>query len=89
MSAIVEIKVPVERCEEVIRLVWEVEKEVDTVVVLGVGVRCDENGDDPVVLPILERLGYHPQRAKTNTGLGKITNQLEQVMPQTVTVGAR
>ena len=32
MSAIVEIKVPVERTEEIIRLVWEVEKEIDTVV---------------------------------------------------------
>ena len=32
MSAIVEIKVPVERTEEIIRLVWEVEKQVDTVV---------------------------------------------------------
>jgi hypothetical protein len=89
MSAIVEIKVPVERCEEIIRLVWEVEKEVDTVVALGVGVRCDENGDDNVVLPILERLGYRPQRAKTNTGLGRITNALAQVMPQTETVATR
>lgn len=77
MSAIVEIKVPVERTEEVIRLVWEVEKQINTVVALGVGVRCDENGEDHVVLPILEKLGYHPQRAKTNIGLGRITNQPE------------
>lgn len=77
MSAIVEIKVPVERTEEVIRLVWEVEKQINTVVALGVGVRCDANGEDHVVLPILEKLGYRPQRAKTNIGLGRITNQLE------------
>ena len=32
LSAIVEIKVPVERTEEIIRLVWEVEKQIDTVV---------------------------------------------------------
>src|SRR5262245_739439 len=32
MSAIVEIKVPVARTEEIIRLVWEVEKTLDTVV---------------------------------------------------------
>ena len=89
MSAIVEIKVPVERCEEVIRMVWEVEKQVDTVVVLGVGVRCDENGDDDVVLPILQKLGYNPQRAKTNTGLGRITNQLKEAIPQAEPVGAR
>ncbi|MEZ5401847.1 MAG: 4Fe-4S binding protein [Bryobacteraceae bacterium] len=75
MSAIVEIKVPVARVEEIVALVREVEAEVDTVVCLGVGVRCDENGDDTVVRPILERLGYHPQRAKTNIGLGRVTNK--------------
>ena len=75
MSAIVEIKVPVERVEEVIRLVWDIEKRVDTVVALGVGTRCDENGEENVVAPILERLGYSLERAKTNIGLGRITNQ--------------
>ena len=74
LSAIVEIKVPVERTEEIIRLVHEVEKEVDTVVALGVGTRCDENGEEHVVAPILERLGYKLERAKTNIGLGRITN---------------
>lgn len=74
MSAIVEIKAPVERTEEIIRLVWKVEKEIDTVVAIGVGTRCDENGEDAVVAPILERLGYKLQRAKTNIGLGRITN---------------
>jgi hypothetical protein len=78
MSAIVEIKVPISRTEEIIRLVWEVEKEVDTVVVLGVGARCEEDGDEKKVLPILERLGYRPQRAKTNIGLGRITNAAEE-----------
>ena len=72
MSAIVEIKVPVERTEEVIRLVWEVEKQVDTVIALGVGTRCDEHGEDPAVAPILEKLGYKLERAKTNIGLGRI-----------------
>src|SRR3954463_11425606 len=69
MSAIVEIKVPVARTEEIIQLVWEIEKQVDTVVALGVGTRCDETGDETVVAPILERLGYNLQRAKTNVGL--------------------
>ena len=72
MSAIVEIKVPVERTEEVVRLVWDVEKRLDTVVALGVATRCEENGQETVVLPILERLGYQPQRAKTNIGLGRL-----------------
>ncbi len=43
-------------------------------VVLGVGVKCDENGEDSIVLPVLKKLGYDPQRAKTNIGLGRITN---------------
>jgi hypothetical protein len=88
MSAIVEIKVPISRTEEIVKLVHEVEKQVDTVVVLGVGVRCDENGDDNVVLPILEKLGYHPERAKTNTGLGRITNKGAAPNQQQETVGA-
>jgi ferredoxin len=74
LSAIVEIKVPVERAEEIIRLVWDVEKQLDTVVALGVGVRCDQDGEENVVAPILEKLGYKLERAKTNIGLGRITN---------------
>ena len=31
-----------------------------------------ENGEEHVVAPILERLGYQLERAKTNTGLGRI-----------------
>jgi hypothetical protein len=34
-------------------------------------VRCDANGNDAVVAPILERLGYDLARAKTNIGLGR------------------
>jgi ferredoxin len=74
LSAIIEIKVPVERTEEIIRRVWDVEKRLDTVVALGVGTRCDADGEDRTVAPILERLGYKLERAKTNTGLGRITN---------------
>lgn len=72
MSAIVEIKVPVERTEDVIRLVRKVEKKLDTVVALGVGTRCDEHGEENVVAPILESLGYKLERAKTNIGLGRV-----------------
>lgn len=71
LSAIVEIKVPVSRTEEIVRLVWDVEKRIDTVIALGVGVRCNEEGEDEVVAPILERLGYSLERAKTNIGLGR------------------
>jgi ferredoxin len=83
LSAIVEIKVPVARTEEVIRLVWEVEKRIDTVVALGVGTRCNEQGGDDEVAPILEKLGYDLHRAKTNIGLGRITNRPAVQPPQT------
>ncbi len=82
LSAIVEIKVPVERTEEIIRIVWDVEKQIDTVVAIGVGVRCDEDGEDLKVAPILERLGYRLERAKTNIGLGRVTNiELQKSTP--------
>src|SRR5260370_13694033 len=41
LSAIVEIKLPVERTTEVVRLVWAVEKRLATVVSLGVGTHVD------------------------------------------------
>jgi len=86
MSAIVEIKVPVERTEEIIRLVWELEKQIDTVVALGVGTRCDADGEEEVVGPVLERLGYKLERAKTNIGLGRRKDQQRTKVPETAGV---
>ena len=77
LSAIVEIKVSAERTEEIIRLVRTVEQELDTVLAIGVGVRCDENGEETDVAPVLERLGYKLERAKTNAGYGRITNRTQ------------
>ena len=75
LSAIVEIKAPAGRTEEIIRIVWEVEKRIDTVIALGVGARCEADGEERVIAPILEKLGYKLERAKTNIGLGRVTNQ--------------
>jgi len=44
-----------------------------------VGTRCGADGEDHVLAPILERLGYKLERAKTNTGLGRITNRQAEV----------
>jgi hypothetical protein len=85
LSAIVEIKTTIDRIEEIVGIVREVEKEVDTVIAIGAGVRCDATGEENVAAPILERLGYKLIRAKTNTGLGKVV-QIEE--PQ-ATVAAR
>jgi hypothetical protein len=82
MSAILEIKTTVDRIEEIIGIVKQVEKEIETVVSIGVGARCDENGEENVVGPILERLGYKLERAKTNVGLGRISNALDQAQKE-------
>ena len=75
LSAIVEIKVPVERTEEIIRLVWDVEKQIDTVVALGVGARCDRGWrGEQSSRRFSNGSGYKLERAKTNIGLGRITN---------------
>jgi ferredoxin len=82
LSAIVEIKTTIARTEEIIRLVHDVEKQLDTVVALGVGTRCDADGEDRVVAPIIERLGYELERAKTNIGIGRVTNPDACAAPQ-------
>jgi hypothetical protein len=86
MSAIVEIKVPVARTEEIVRLVWELEKQLDTVIALGVATRCGEHGEEVVVAPILERLGYKLQRAKTNIGLGRVVEPTSEPARETANV---
>lgn len=86
MSAIVEIKVPVERTEEVIRTVWAVEKQLNTVVTIGVATRCGADGQEESVLPILTSMGYTPQRAKTNIGLGRLVS--DDRAPQASVVSA-
>jgi ferredoxin len=86
MSAIVEIKVPVERTEEIIRVVWEVEKQLDTVVAIGVATRCGEHGEEVIVAPILERLGYKLERAKTHIGLGQMVQPTAESARETTHV---
>jgi ferredoxin len=93
LSAILEIKAPVARTQEIIEIIQAVEKQLPTIVLLGVGTRCDENGEDVVVAPILERLGYKPVRAKTNMGIGRIelrplSSEGEDRVPQKVSVAA-
>lgn len=74
LSAIVEIKVPMSRVDGILELVHDLEGKIDTVIALGVSTRCDKNGEEQVLAPILQGLGYRIDRAKTNTGLGRITN---------------
>lgn len=78
LSAIVEIKVPFEMVEKVIATVREAKQQIRTVIVLGVQTRCDDDGEETLVLPVLRRLGYNPVRAKTNVGLGRVTNVAQE-----------
>ena len=47
--------------QELVGLAWETDE-------------TDSEGRPLIVLPVLKKLGYDPQRAKTNIGLGRITN---------------
>lgn len=85
MSAIVEIKTTIDRTEEIIRLVWDVEKRIKSPIAIGVGTPCDPDGEDRIVAPVLERLGYELIRAKTNLGLGRLSGQIVPAQNQAVT----
>jgi hypothetical protein len=74
LSAIVEIKTPLAEVERVLDTVTQTARELDTVVAVGVSTRCNESGEDPLLAPLLKDLGYTFERAKTNMGLGRITN---------------
>lgn len=72
LSAIVEIKVPLERVAGVLAAVREVSKRLDTVVAVGVSTRCHPDGSEPLA-ELLQREGYPAYRGKTNLGLGRAT----------------
>lgn len=74
LSAIVEIKTGLEDVPRVLDTVKEVSARIDTVIAVGISTRCDEHGEDTLLAPLLEQLGYRFERAKTNMGLGRITN---------------
>jgi hypothetical protein len=76
LSAIVEIKTTIEKVEEVLDIVNRVNRVIDTVVAVGISTRCDEMGEDNLLAPRLEDLGVFYERAKTNLGLGRITNTM-------------
>lgn len=74
LSAIVEIKTGIDEVSAVLDTVTEVSKQIDTVIAVGVSTRCDEEGEDHRLAPMLKELGYRFERAKTNMGLGRVTN---------------
>lgn len=78
LSAIVEIKTSIQEVERVLSIVERVGETIDTVTAVGISTRCVD-GEDNVLAPLLDDLGYYYARAKTNMGLGRITNRVEFV----------
>lgn len=78
LSAIVEFKTTIEEVSQVLQVVDTISQEIDTVVAVGVSTRCDAVGQDERLAPALAKLGREPQRAKTNMGLGRVTNTQPQ-----------
>ena len=78
LSAIVEIKTPLEQVPAVLSRIKELGREVDTVISVGVSTRCDAEGND-ALREILEREGYPVYRGKTNLGLGRASRGLPAV----------
>jgi hypothetical protein len=75
LSAIVEIKTTIAEVERVLEIVERVTERIDTVTAVGISTRCDD-GEDKTLSPLLDKLGYYYSRAKTNMGLGRVTNKI-------------
>ena len=75
LSGIVEIKTRLEQVEDVLTTVEEVNRKIDTVTAVGISTRCDSEGEERQLSSRLEELGYGAERAKTNLGLGRLTNR--------------
>lgn len=74
LSAIVEIKTTIHEVPAILDTVQQVNKRIDTVTAVGISTRCGEDGEDKLLAPMLDELGYSYHRAKTNMGLGRMTN---------------
>lgn len=70
LSAIVEIKVDLERVPEVMEVVEAEAAESETILSIGAATRCGEDGSDALGALLREK-GYTAFRGKTNLGLGR------------------
>ncbi|MFX0106266.1 MAG: DUF362 domain-containing protein [Candidatus Hodarchaeota archaeon] len=71
LSAIIEFKISKEKLNQVLRVIRDVEKDIDTVFSVGIISRVIENNIDPLI-NLLSKEGFEPrQNAKINIGLGK------------------
>ena len=73
LSCILEFKTEIVDMPGILNVIEDEVKHLDTVVSLGMAVRCDLGGND-TVRNQLESMGYDAWRAKINLGLGRHTN---------------
>ncbi len=73
LSCILEFKTDIVKMPEILKAIEDEVRQLDTVVSLGVAVRCDSKGDDTVRNQLVA-MGYDAWRAKINMGLGRHTN---------------
>ncbi|MDD5190003.1 MAG: 4Fe-4S binding protein [Dehalococcoidales bacterium] len=73
LSCILEFKVKITEMPEMLKIVEREVNHLDTVVALGIAIRCDAEGNDTVRKQI-EALGFDAWRGKLNMGLGRRTN---------------
>lgn len=70
LSAIVETKTTMAQVPEVLRLVTDAAKSIDTIISIGVSTRCDDEGRSALE-KVLDDEGFAYWRGKTNLGLGR------------------
>ncbi|MFW9941277.1 MAG: indolepyruvate ferredoxin oxidoreductase subunit alpha [Candidatus Thorarchaeota archaeon] len=71
LSAIIEFKIPTEKLPHILKVIREVESEIDTVFSVGIVSRIEENNTDEVINR-LSQLGFEVRpNAKINIGLGR------------------
>ncbi len=71
LSAIIEVKIPLEKIPEYLQALEKVQKEVDTVISVGVASRCLPDGTIPH-MEWVRKAGYPlSPNGKTNLGLGR------------------
>ena len=71
LSAIVELKCAIGQVPQVLDTIAKVARQLETIVAVGVATRCDAEGEDRHLAPLLAEKGYVFHRGKTNLGLGR------------------
>ncbi len=74
LSCILEFKIKVTDLPEVLKTVEKTCNTLNTVVAMGVAIRCDQDGNDTIRTQLVD-LGFDGWRGKINTGLGKRINK--------------